>query len=92
MAITATLTVDNPTPAHGDMITATYAVFGNDGTPAQAGSVTGSTDVGGQVIDVLTTLTFPAVDPLPVTYAKPVTPGLTWVATANPAVWTAVVP
>jgi len=96
--ISATLTMSPAAPNHGDVVTATYAVSGNDGTPtgpSQVESILGKVTIGQDVLDVVTTLTLPgapAVAPLPVVYVAPTAAGLTFVATADPAVFTALVP
>jgi len=104
MTIAATLTVSPAAPNHGDTVTATYLVTGNTGTPlipgtpAVSDTVSGTAVVGGASLLVTTTVTIPAVadipavPPLPVTYAVPTAAGLTFLATANPAVFTALVP
>lgn len=95
---TATLTVSPSNPVHGGTVTATYAVSGNDGTPAvpgQTATVAGSGTIGGQAFNTSTTFEFPgtaAVPPLTEVFAVPTAPGLTFVATANPRVFTALVP
>lgn len=96
---TASWTVTPNTPNHGDTITATYTVTGNDGTPAgtpNPGHVTGTVTVGDQVYQLdapLTTPGAPATPPAPVTYATPSGAGLTFKQDpANPAKWTAIVP
>ena len=98
MAAAATLTASNTSPAHGETITFTYTVTGNDGTPAvppSADSVTGVAHVGTQDLAVATTVMLPgapAVPPLPETYATPAGPPLVITPTADPHVFTAVVP
>lgn len=92
MAVTATLTVTPAAPGHGDTVTATYSVAGNDAGPPQSGMVSGVVTVGGMTLQVSTTVTLPGTPAQPVTYAIPTCPGLTFTATANPAVFTAVVP
>lgn len=92
MAVTVTLTVTPAAPAHGATVTATYAVTGNDPGPAQSGTVSGKVTVGGTDIQVATTVTLPGTPALPVTYAVPACPGLTFAPTPNPAAFTAVVP
>ena len=89
---TATLTVSPATPAKGATVTATYSVSGNDGTPAQTATVAGKATIGSQVLDVTTTVTLPATPAQPESFAVPTCPGLTFTATANPRVFTAVVP
>ena len=86
----ATLTVSPAAPAKGAVVTATYSVSGNDATPAQTATVTGRTTIGSQDIDVSTTITLPGAPALPETFAAPTCPGLTFAATANPRVFTAV--
>jgi hypothetical protein len=93
MAVEVTLTIDNPNPGHGDVVTATYVVTGNDGTPAHDEVVDGSATVGGvNYPDADSTVTLPASAALPQTFDTPTALGLTFVATADPAVFTAVVP
>lgn len=92
MAITAALTVTPSAPAHGAIVTATYAVQGNTGTPGGSGTVSGTTHVGGQDIAVSTTVTLPGTPALPESYDVPTAPGLTFTVTADPHVFTAVVP
>jgi hypothetical protein len=87
-----TLTLDKDHPAHGETVTATYAVLGNDGTPERSASISGTATVGDQPLTAAVVVTFPAVDPLPVTYDAPTVAGLTFTATKNPTVFTAVVP
>jgi len=92
MAVEVTLTIDNPAPDHGDVVTATYVVTGNDGTPATERTIDGSASVGGVPYEADSSVTLPGSPALPQTYDTPVAPGLTFVPTANPAVFTAVVP
>lgn len=98
MAVAVTLTLDKTSPARGETVTATYAVTGNAGTPAgqpQQTTVHGVAVIGDQHIDVDTTLTLPgtpAVPPLSETFTVPTVTGLTFVATSNPKVFTALVP
>lgn len=98
MTITAALVVTPSTPNHGDTVTATYSVTGNIGTPAGdpvAGSVIGDVTVGTDVLHAVTTITLPgtpAVAPLAEAYSVPVLAGLTFAATGDPHVYTALVP
>lgn len=92
MAITASLTITPASPKSGDTITATYAVAGNDGEPAVEFPISGQVAVGGQPFDVSGVATKPAVPPLVEQYGKPTAPGLTFKPTADPHVWTALVP
>lgn len=89
---TVTLTVTPTAPNHGDTLTATYAVAGNDGTPPQSASITGDVTVGSDILHAVTTVTLPAVPPLPETFDAPTCPGLSFQSTPDPHVWTALVP
>ena len=92
MTVSASLTVTPSAPDHGDTVTATYAVIGNDPVPPFQASVSGEVVVGGQELDVATTLTMPGAPAKPVSYNVPTCPGLTFASTVDPAVYTAVVP
>jgi len=92
MTATARFVLDNATPDHGDRVTIAYVVEGNDGTPASSDDVEGLAHVGGLDINVKVNLTLPAVDPEPESFEPPVYPGLTIEATADPRVWTALIP
>jgi hypothetical protein len=90
--VTVTLGVSPSAPAHGATVTATYSVSGASpgaGTPV---SVAGSVIVGGQSYPVTGSFTMPGAPAPTVTYAVPTAAGLTFAATGNPAVFTAVVP
>ena len=92
MAISAFLTVAPSTPDHGDTVTATYTITGNDPIPPTGATVTGEVVVAGTEYDVSTTITLPGT-PAPVPeYEVPTCPGLTFAGTDDPAVFTAVVP
>ena len=92
MSAALTLTVAPAAPAHGQTVTATYAVTGNAGTPPTAATVTGQANVGGQTLDVATTITIPGVDPLTESFSAPVCPGLTFTTSGDRRIWTAIVP
>ncbi len=92
MAVAVTLAVSPPAPAHGQTVTATYTVTGNEGSPSQVGTVSGEADIGGQHYDVFATITQPGTPPLAEAFTVPVCPGLTFTATGDPHVFTAVVP
>lgn len=98
MAIGVTLAVAPSAPASGAIVTATYNVTGNSGTPAGTPVVipiAGSVEVAGTEYAAAGEVTVPgvaAVPPLAVTYGVPTCLGLTFAGTANPAVFTGVVP
>lgn len=93
------INVDNPTPAHGDTITATFTVTGNDGTPAgepTSQTLDGEALLDGQPVHVFQVITLPGtpeVGPVPVEFVSVTLQGLTFTATTPTGdVWTAVVP
>lgn len=87
-----TLSVSPASPAHGDTVTATYTVTGNNpGAPAVA-AVNGDVTIGGSDYKVSATVTLPGTPALPEAFAVPTCPGLTFKATAQPNVFTAAVP
>ena len=92
MAVAVTLTLDNPTPNHGDTVTATYAVSGNTAVDAHDTAVDGDATIGTTDFPVTATVTIPATVVESETFAVPVCAELTFVATADPAVFTALVP
>lgn len=81
MAVSVTLTITPSAPQHGDTITATYTVTGNNPIP-----VSGDVKVGGVDYAVSASVT-PSV-----VYTTPTAPGLTFTATSTPGVYTAVAP
>lgn len=92
MAVTCDLVLDNTAPAHGDVVTATYIVTGNDAVPGQDTEADGNADVGGVDYPVSAPLTLPGSPALAQTFDTPTCLGLVFVPTADPAVFTAVVP
>jgi hypothetical protein len=87
MTVNATLTVSPASPAHGDTVTATYAVSGN---AAQTAEVDGVAHFSGLPdVQVSTTLTLPKAAE---SFDVPTVAGLTFKATADPHVFTALVP
>ena len=92
MAVSADMSVDNANPAHGDTITVTYTVTGNDAIPPQGATIGGRVVVGGEPFDLSASVTMPGTPAAPKQYAEPVLAGVNFSATANPAVWTAVIP
>lgn len=95
MAIAVTLTVTPAAPAHGATVTAVYTVTGNAPGPSSKTTVSGDVTVGGQDYQVAGTITMPGTAALPVSYAAPVCPGLSFAvspADSTGATFTAVVP
>ena len=92
MAISCDIGASPSAPHHGDTLTVTYTVTGNDPVDPSAANVTGRVVVDGIPYDVSTSITKPGTPAAPVSYAIPACPGLTFSATADPATFTAVVP
>lgn len=92
MAVAVSFSVTPTAPNHGDTVTATYTVTGNNPGPSQSGTVSGVANVGGTGYQVSTTITLPGTPALPVTYTTPTCTGLTFAATGTAGVFTAVVP
>jgi len=79
-------------PAHGETVTVTYSVDGNDPINPTSATITGRVVVGGTPYDVKTAVTLPGTPAASVSYDVPSCPDLTFTSTADPAVFTAVVP
>ena len=92
MAVTCDIAATPSAPAQGATLTATYSVAGNDPIAPSTATVSGRVVVGGSPYDVSTSVTLPGTPAGAVTYDVPSCPGLTFAATADPAVFTAVVP
>jgi hypothetical protein len=92
---TLQITLSPATAGPGQTVTATYAISGADDVPAssQTVNVDGTATVDGVELDadVTLTLTRPAVV-YDKQYQAPTAPGLTFAPTADPKVWTTVVP
>lgn len=92
MAVTVTFTVTPTAPAHGDTVTATYVVTGNDPLGGQVVTLTGDVKIGTVDYPVSASLTLPGAPPQAESYQVPACPGLTFRTTADPRVFTALVP
>lgn len=92
MTISVALAVSPAAPAHGATVTAAYTVSGNSSGAGAPVSLTGTATVGSSSFPVTASFTLPGAPVLAETFAVPTCPGLTFKATANPAVFTAVVP
>jgi len=89
---TLTLTLSPTAPAHGDTVTATYSVAGNDGVPARPVTVSGTATIDGQEFTASGVVTLPGTDPAPESFAAPTIDGQEFAATDDPHVWTYLVP
>lgn len=91
-AVTVTLAVSPTAPAHGATVTATYNVAGNGAGTGTPVSVTGAVTVGSASFPVTASFTMPGAPAAAESFAVPACTGLTFQATAQPNVFTAVVP
>lgn len=88
-----TLTTDKTTYSHGDTVTVTCNVFGNEGTPDRVAVINEAATAGDQPLIANVTITLPGDPALPVSFSAPTSEeSLTFSPTADPAVWTALVP
>lgn len=92
MAVSCDLNVDNSTPDHGDTITVTYSVDGNDPVDPQGATIRGQVVVGGTTYNVSTSVTLPGTPAADVSYETPTCDGLTFSQGGSDAEFTAVVP
>lgn len=92
MAVAVSLSVTPTAPNHGDTVTATYTVAGNDPIAPQTASLEGDVTVGAETIHASTVLTLPGEPAQEEAYTAPVCQGLTFAATGDPKVFTSLVP
>ena len=93
MAVSCDINVDNPTPGHGDTITVTYEIDGNDPLDPTSATIRGRAVVGGIPYDVSTTMTLPGTPAAGVVFDVPTCPDLPgFTGTSDPAVFTTTVP
>lgn len=85
MTVTVNLVMSSTTPAHGNTITATYVVAGDD--PVSY-TITGVAHIDNVDKPASALITVSSLE----TFDTPVSAGLTFQATANPKVFTALVP
>jgi hypothetical protein len=94
VAISCSINADNPTPGHGETVTFTYNVDGNDPIPSSGATVNGAAVVGGVRYDVSTTMTAPGTPAASEQFEVPTSdqPGWIFLAGANPAQFTCTIP
>jgi hypothetical protein len=92
MAISCDINVDNSAPGHGSIIIVTYSVDGNDPIDPQGATISGRVVVGSVGYDVSTQVTLPGTPAASVSYEVPECDDLSFVATSDPAVFTATIP
>lgn len=96
MAVSAAMNATPSAPAHGQTLTISYSITGNDPVAPFTAQITGGVVVGGQPMDLSTSITMPGTPAQPVTYDIPEGPagtGLVFqVSPTDPSTFTAVVP
>ena len=92
MAVSASMQAAPQAPDHGDTITITYVVTGNDGTAPSTEMIAGQVVVGGVSLDLSTSVRIPGTPAASVSYEVPTGAGLTFVQGATANTFTAVVP
>jgi hypothetical protein len=92
MAITCDMSVDDPQPAHGQTITVTYTVTGNEPVDPSTATISGRGVVGGVPYETTQDITIPGTPSAVETFDVPTCQGLSFVSTSDPAVFTAVIP
>jgi hypothetical protein len=93
MAVSCSINADNTTPGHGDTLTVTYVVDGNDPIDPAGATISGRAVVGGVPYDVTTTVTIPGSPAEGEVFDVPTCPDLPgFTVTSNPAVFTTSVP
>jgi len=94
MAVSVSLNADDTAPAHGQIVTFTYTVDGNDPIDPSSGVVSGASVVGGIRFEVNTTMTAPGTPAATEQFEVPTSdfPGWVFQATSDPAVFTCTIP
>ena len=78
MAVNAFMDATPNAPDHGDMLTVAYTVTGNDPTAPSTARISGAVVVGGQRLDLSTSVTLPGTPAASVTFEVPECEGLTF--------------
>jgi hypothetical protein len=94
MAVSCDINVDDPTPTHGQLVTFTYTVDGNDPIASSSAVVSGRAIVGGVPYDVSTTMTAPGTPAAGEQYEVPTSdqPGWVFLATSDAHQFTCTIP
>jgi hypothetical protein len=94
MAISVSINADDTAPAHGQLVTFTYVVDGNDAIDPSSAVVSGAAVVGGVRYDVSTTMTAPGTPPASEQFEVPAAdaPGWTFNVTSEPNIFTCAIP
>jgi hypothetical protein len=93
MAVSVSLNASDTQPAHGQIVTFTYTVDGNDAIDPSSGVTSGAVVVGGVRYEVNTTMTAPGTPPASEQFEVP-TSDFGWVfqSTSEPNVFTCTIP
>jgi len=86
------MSVDNAAPDHGATITVTYEVTGNVAIPPEGATIRGGVIVGGEPFELSASMVKPGTPAATEEFQLPTCEGLTFAATGDPHIWTAVVP
>ena len=93
MAISCDINADDTAPAHGQIVTFTYTVDGNDPVPPHGATGSGAAVVGGTRYEVSTTMTLPGTPAASEQFEIPTSDaGLVFAATSDPNVFTTTIP
>lgn len=94
MAVSVSLNADDTAPAHGQIVTFTYAVDGNDAIDSSSATVSGAAVVGGVRYEVETTMTAPGTPPASEQFEVPTSDadGWTFQGTSDPNVFSCTIP
>jgi hypothetical protein len=94
MPISCAINADDTAPAHGQIVTFTYSVDGNDPVPPSGATVSGAAVIGGTRYDVSTTMTLPGTPAGSEQFEVPTSDEdtLTFTGTSDPAVFTCTIP
>ena len=93
MAISVSLNADDTLPAHGQIVTFTYSVDGNDPIDATSEAVHGAVVVGGVRMTVSTTVTAPGTPAATEQFETPTSDsGWAFVSTSQDNVFTCTIP
>lgn len=94
MAVSVSLNANDTTPAHGQIVTFTYTVDGNDAVDPSSATVSGAAVVGGVRYEVETTMTAPGTPPASEQFEVPTSDFDGWVfqPTSEPNVFTCTIP
>jgi hypothetical protein len=93
MAISCSINADDSAPAHGQLVTFTYTVEGNDPIPSQGSTTNGAVVVGGIRYEVSTSVTLPGTPAASEQFEMPTSDaGLVFSATSEPSIFVCTIP